>query len=202
MKTFKDYMTEGKKIGILYHYTQCANAISIIQGNEHLQLEPFELGSKNTFISLTRNSDLPNNPFGQFNIKLYNIRFAFDGDKLSDKYKVEPIAGFYDDDTDVFNLDKNHKRVRREWEEQEEIVHAKKKSNGIKSAKLLKYLKEIQVYTHEYERDTKCYETLKLLLKKKGINVPIKLVRKFQILKEDINWKNQYNWYKVYLNEK
>lgn len=73
---------EQKQVGILYHFTTVDSLKSIL----------IDEGLKNTtnkYISFTRNFDLLNTS-DNFRIGKHIIRFVFDGDKLSTKYKIEP----------------------------------------------------------------------------------------------------------------
>jgi len=107
----------------------------------------------------------------------YNVRIAFDGDAISNKFKVRPLAGLKNNDTDVFNQDKNDARVLRSSGEAEF-------SKKYKSFKLLPYIKQIQIYNCN-ERDLQLFEDVKALLKGKNLKIPVELVRKFKPYKQN-----------------
>ena len=195
MKTFKEFINERKQVGTIYHFTTCRNLLKLIQGNKRLNLDAFEFVSKNGFISFTRNYNATTYHFpdSYLDYTKYTIRISFDGDKISDKFKIEPIVGFIDNDNDIFNLEKNYKRVKREIGDYEEVLHSKaSKGNEFKSAKLLPYIKDIQIYSHDYDTSLECKNEVDKLLKKKRIDrVNVEVVRKFIPLKEssiDTQW--------------
>ncbi len=79
---FKQFLQEGKQVGILYHFTSCRNGRGILKKGY------LESGTEGDYFSFTRNFDLrfvSNEPWG-------GARLVFDGNKLSNKYKVEPFC--------------------------------------------------------------------------------------------------------------
>ena len=73
---------ESKQVGIIYHFTTVESLSNILTDG----------GLKNTtnkYISFTRNFDLLNTS-SNFKIGEHIIRFALSGDKLSNKYRIEP----------------------------------------------------------------------------------------------------------------
>jgi len=100
MKLFKDYITERKQVGTLYHYTDLKKAISIIKDGA------FKSGNRFKYISFTRDKNLHKRrdfknsdgttsgaSFDVGNMGI-TVRFVVNGDKLSDKYKVRPFNYF------------------------------------------------------------------------------------------------------------
>jgi len=78
---------EGRQRGVLYHFTNESGFNGIIDNN----------GIKSylhDFISFTRSFKPPKGSHVEYS----NIRFAFDGDKLSNKFKIEPYSDYgYDE---------------------------------------------------------------------------------------------------------
>ena len=71
------YLNERKQAGVLYHFTDIDALDKIL--NENV------LRSKYPYISFTRNSLFVTDD------TYFNVRIVFDGEKLSDKYKIEPF---------------------------------------------------------------------------------------------------------------
>lgn len=88
---------EAKQVGTLYHFTSL-EALDKIIDNEGL------VSNIHDWISFTRNFTNPKTG----HLEELNVRLAFDGDKLSNKFKIEPY------------LDKGY--ATRSDEEQEERV--------------------------------------------------------------------------------
>lgn len=106
--TFRDFIAiaEGKQVGTIYHFTRFTSLLNMLNNN-------FDLSSHNDYISFTRNYNMIEykNDFS-IDYKLGDkriVRLAIDGDKLSNKYKIEPYL-----DTDNF--------VNRSSGENEEII--------------------------------------------------------------------------------
>lgn len=81
MSKFKDLiknvLTEAKQVGLLYHSTRLDNAIEILEQNKLFAVR--DIG-----ISTSRHL---RNPYSADN----QVTFVLDGDKLSNKYKLEPF---------------------------------------------------------------------------------------------------------------
>lgn len=82
---------EGKQIGYLYHYTSLENLLNILKwdvmrATDGSKVDYGEL-EKGYFISFTRNKNFHkvNKMFGEL-----GVRITFDGDKLSNRYKIKP----------------------------------------------------------------------------------------------------------------
>jgi len=78
---------EAKQVGILYHFTEPRKLRSIFQRNGLVS-------NLNDYISFTRNFNLQK--ISDFHDN--TVRLVFDGDKLSNKYKIEP---FLDRDNNI-----------------------------------------------------------------------------------------------------
>ena len=73
-------LSERKQIGLLYHFTNFASLIGMIDSN-------FRLSSKiQPYVSFTRNKRMVSNSISQ------NVRLTINGDLLTDKYKITPYA--------------------------------------------------------------------------------------------------------------
>lgn len=116
LEAIQQVLSEGKQVGEIYHYT----TIPVIR--DILNQEPqFEMYSRNgeTF-SATRFSSLNklNHHFADC-----HVRISLDGDKISDKYKINPVAGLAGDDKNVFSLEHNpESRIKRNSNEAEEAI--------------------------------------------------------------------------------
>ena len=87
-------LAESKQVGVLYHFTNEVIIKEIVKSNV--------LQTSNGYVSLTRN----------YNLDFGNIRITLNGDKLSNRYKIEP---FYDG---VYNATTKRK-VRSPMRDQE-----------------------------------------------------------------------------------
>lgn len=144
----------------------------IINGSE--VASPFELISWNGVISCTRNMCMSSEIFrNDFNISDgYIVRISLDGDKISNKFKIKPITGYMNNDTDIFNHQKNFLRVDRNSGEQEEVILSKK-------INILPYIKQIDIFNND-SKSEELYKSVKDSLESKQI--PVNLVRKFKIV--------------------
>lgn len=85
--TFAAYgLTERKQVGILYHWTYAAYLEPIFSRDM--------LVSSYKYVSFTRNKNF------RFSSDIFNenaraVRLVIDGDKLSDRYKIEPYSHPY-----------------------------------------------------------------------------------------------------------
>ena len=93
---------EAKQVGTIYHYTGIKGAFGILGGG-HINSSPADRprDAKHEWnsISFTRNKNFTKASFGSgrkprlIGVRNPNVRFTFDGDKISNKYKVEPFSG-------------------------------------------------------------------------------------------------------------
>lgn len=103
---FYRFINEGKNIGLLYHFTTLSDAINIIElGRLYSTQNVWSMGGRHpkysSQISFTRDKLLyQDKPKGVS----FGVRFVFDGDKLSNDFKIKPVK--------FSNL----------WEESEEAV--------------------------------------------------------------------------------
>jgi hypothetical protein len=129
-----DILKEAKQVGTLYHYTYYSALEKILKTN---QLKAYEgsinnKGERGYSISFTRDKQLHRKsvasllPNGQ-----PEIRIEIDGDKLSEKYRIEPYA--------AGNF---QKKFKSHYEAEERIISDKKFSIPIKD-----YIKGIDILT-------------------------------------------------------
>jgi len=84
MIKFKDFITEEKQVGIIYHYTSIENAVRITDSG---MLRPINY----EYVSFTRNKTLHITAEDSIHTE---CRFVVDGTKLSRNYKVTPFNYF------------------------------------------------------------------------------------------------------------
>ena len=97
MKRFKDYITERKQVGKLYHFTNIPALIGILNFNAIASTEVSMLNRGKRAVSFTRNKNfhkIDQNYVGTA------ARITVNGDKLSDKYKIEPFS-YYKKKSDI-----------------------------------------------------------------------------------------------------
>jgi hypothetical protein len=123
---YKAMLSEGKQVGILYHYTTLESLKDIIESNQLLANDPDLSGMDNYDSELDPNADKgdmvsftrANPKSAQFSIAEYaEAALVINGDKLSNNYKIEPVQQYgldhrYQDEMeervykDINNLDK------------------------------------------------------------------------------------------------
>lgn len=176
-----DLLNEAKQVGTIYHYTTFANGLKILNTN---QLKAYHAaGSTNTnpvlAVSFTRDKRFHNNHNVGFDVSSFGqkpqVRFTIDGDKLSDKYKIQPYAQIGGSG----RLEKG----REEFEAEERVILDKPFS-----ITLLPYLKSIDMLVEykkpkdeddwDAEYDYKTYGPLQAEIIKfaQDKNIPINLV--------------------------
>jgi hypothetical protein len=90
MKTFKQFIYEGKQVGLLYHFTNNESLNKILDENKMIGSFMYEENGKDIYgVSTTRNKNL------NYDFKKNNIRITLDGDKLSNNYKIKPKDYWY-----------------------------------------------------------------------------------------------------------
>jgi hypothetical protein len=142
-----DLLKEAKQVGILYHYTNYDSAIKIV-AQDQLKSDYAVDSTKDNLkynISFTRNKN-----FATVKRSLMSgaprVRFTVDGDKLSDKYKIEPFAqkGF-------------EKAKKNSFEAEERIVYNKpfsiELSNYLISVDIVEELKDPGKYKYSSDWD-------------------------------------------------
>ena len=193
------YTNEAKQVGTIYHFTTI-NALKALLNKDELSkfgCDILTFYSHNTYFSTTRNyalsTDMYNNDFP---LAKYNVRIAIDGTKLSNKYKIKPIAGYILNDKDIFNHSKNFGRVKRSVGEYEEVVCPLKTN---KYFPLKDYIVEIQILPTFNELED--IEKLKNILKQLDVDIPINTGRKFKPLKESEYLIKDFEMYDIEYKE-
>ena len=84
----RENIAEGKQVGPIYHFTDYRNAIDVIKDGYVLKTLTKRMYGDNSqaFISFTRNKNLDSPTISR------EVRFAIDGDGLSNRYKIQPFA--------------------------------------------------------------------------------------------------------------
>lgn len=123
MKTFKEFLIEAKQVGTLYHLTNLDGMEYILRDNK-LRRGQYE------GISFTRNKML--NSYVGSPVNLF-FKLIIDGDKLSEKYKLEPYKYHANDRSIDFR------------KEAEELVRVNEISN------ISKYIKGIAFIYDNFE---------------------------------------------------
>jgi len=140
-----DLLNEGKQVGPLYHYTTLMSVYNIVNQNV---IRP----SMNGFVSFTRSK---NRDFGI--AQGTDAMMAFDGDKLSNNYKITPYQ-----DYEGFEQGE-------EEDEMEESVYGTIKN-------INKYLIKVTIYPEGIDRTGEQWSNKLIdLLKEK--NIPYEIVK-------------------------
>jgi len=94
MIRLKDLLKEAKQVGILYHYTTFTAAVNILKsGRLKSNLEGANRGTlTNPIYSISFTRDKVFHKSDRYLQKPLHCRFVFDGDKMSDKFKIQPYA--------------------------------------------------------------------------------------------------------------
>lgn len=154
-------ISEGKQVGTLYHFTSYKNMISIIRDNFILK------GSNIKYVSFTRNKSMRSDTISQ------NVRITVDGNKLSDKYKIEPYADY------------KSGYGRNLWDESEERISTERYPNGIDISKVWTKIDILSIKSQlgaiEWEEEepvsiTHYNELIKLLKEK---DIPYNILKKY-----------------------
>lgn len=150
MKDFKEFVSEAKQVGTLYHFTKVKSLQMMLDTSN------FVVSSFNQEVfSLTRNPELSHLAIFHPQINIQNgyiVRLNIDGDKLSERVKVRPLLGLIDNSGDVFNL-KNKYRVPKDWREWEEVIPV--------GVNIRKYIKSVSILDDGSEEVKHLVESLK-----------------------------------------
>ena len=163
-------LSENKQVGTIYHYTTYKNAISIIDQDQLKSDHAVDSTNSNPKynISFTRNKNfasvkrtlVPGTP---------RVRFIVDGDKLSNKYKIEPYAqkGFEKSDKNSF-------------EAEERIVYKKpfsvKLSDYLIGVDIVKELKDPGKYEYDFDWDMFGEDQKKLIELCQNKNIKVNII--------------------------
>ncbi len=181
MKSFKEFISEAKQVGTVYHYTDLESLHKLIN-----QDVPFRMYSKNNeTISTTRNSNLHLTGGYNKHFSKSGVRIALDGDKISEHHKIKPVAGLIDNEPDVLNHKHNEYRVSRNSGEAEESIM--KHPFDMK-----KYIKHIHIIRHR-EHDEKYEKEIKPKLDELGIEHTYhKSLSASSFQESSFNWEQNY----------
>lgn len=144
MIKLKDILKEAKQVGLLYHYTSKSGLESILDIDELYASSERYLGHELHFISFTRNKNF-HKKGANFNVKI-DYRITIDGDKLSNKYKIQPFTyqpGWdYEDNWEFDWLEDASESDRRDffnatgkYDEQEERINFGNRNSSIEDIK-------------------------------------------------------------------
>lgn len=98
IQLFEDFLNEAKQVGVIYHYTTFENGLKILQSNELKGSDAADSTNANPVfaISFTRDKRFHDNHNVGFDVSSFGqrpqVRFTVDGDKLSNKFKVQPYS--------------------------------------------------------------------------------------------------------------
>ncbi len=84
-------LKEAKQVGILYHYTSVAQAIGILNDNALIGNPSKDVEGNPSTVSFTRNQNYHNTV--EFKPTGGSARLAFDGDRMSNQFKLSPVMG-------------------------------------------------------------------------------------------------------------
>ena len=137
-------LNEGKQVGTLYHYTSAAGLKSILQSNRINASEESYNYEDQYFVSFTRNKNFHKR--GMMSGVKTEYRITLDGNKLSNKYKIQPFAyepgHNYEESWQYDWLKDEPESVRRDffnatgdYDEQEERIFFKNENGGIDNIK-------------------------------------------------------------------
>lgn len=138
-------LNEAKQVGTIYHFTTYDKSLSIILNQQMTSKE---------YISFTRNYDLKDAYSNDVNWG--DVRITIDGNKLSNKYKIEPF------------LDTKNSIKRNKGENEERII---KKSINIKGM-----IKQIDIL--DDERNKKSINDIEYICK--VLRIKCNIVDKFK----------------------
>lgn len=142
MKSFREYVSEAKQVGEIHHFTTVNSLADMVK-----QKQPMTLYSRNNEnISFTRNPLLPifNSHFNDC-----NVRITVDGDSLSNKYKIKPVAGLPNGEKGVLDTAKSYRVPRSSGEAEEAVInHPVNILSHIKHITILQHPKHDNDYNH------------------------------------------------------
>jgi len=148
MKNFKEYLSERKQVGKLYHFTTLDKLVKILKDGLKSEALIDKDDNSRDGVSFTRNyrhaKDISHGG-------VFDLRITIDGDKLSDKYKITP---FHDREYYKYQQ-QSGKKVE---DEMEELV------TTTKPIPIKKYI--LDIVTH-----TKKFDVIDKLEKKYGVKI-------------------------------
>ena len=140
----RDILKEAKQVGLLYHYTSKSGLKSILDSDELDASSERYQGHELHFVSFTRNKNF-HKKGANWNVKT-DYRITIDGDKLSNKYKIQPFAYIpgwsYEDNWEYDWLEDESEADRRhffnatgQYDEQEERINFRNRNTSIEDIK-------------------------------------------------------------------
>jgi hypothetical protein len=205
MIRLRDLINEAKQVGTIYHYTTFESGLKILQSNQLKSSDAADsTNAKPVFaISFTRDKRFHDNHVVGFEESSFGntpqLRFTIDGDKLSNRYSVQPYS-----QQGAFSKD------RKGFEAEERVI-----SDKIFTIPLSNYLISIDVLL-EYKKPTNKYDILgivdyemydpiraKIIKFAQDKNLPINLIvnkngdpwpdkAKQTLIQKILNWFKQY----------
>jgi hypothetical protein len=178
LANFKEFIKEGKQVGNIYHFTKVEALNHLISDEKQKEygLEVFEFFARNDRFSCTRDGCLAHNILSKdINVsKGYTVRIDFDGNKISNNFKIRPINGYINDED-------NGKRIGKEYQEKEEVISMKQNlvAQG-KTFKAIKYIKGIVFQNNILNNPEFDKEFIESELNK--LKIPFRYVRKYNEL--------------------
>jgi hypothetical protein len=202
-RNWTDSLNESKQVGVIYHYTTFENGLKILQSNELKGGAAEDSTNANPVfaISFTRDKRFHNNHNVGFDVSSFGqrpqVRFTVDGNKLSNRYKIQPYA--------QIGGSGRFEKQREEFEAEERVV-----SNKPFSIPILSYIESVDILIEykkpgnddwDMEWDYKTYAPISAELVKfaQDKNLPINLIvnkngdpwpdkAKKTILQKILNW--------------
>jgi hypothetical protein len=151
LKLFEEFISEGKQVGLLYHYTSFNSGIKILESKKLISSPTADGTLTNPVfgISFTRdkrfhNSNQMDRAVGFTKTSTGQrpqVRFTLDGNKISNNYKIEP-----------YSQGGSFAKNRKGYEAEERIV-----SNNNFSIPLMNYLTSIDLLV-EYKKAENKYD--------------------------------------------
>lgn len=98
LHTYESFLNEAKQVGVIYHYTTFENGLKILQSNELKADHAAYSTNTNPIyaVSFTRDKRFHDNHNIGFDVSSLGqtpqVRFTVDGNKLSNKFKVQPYS--------------------------------------------------------------------------------------------------------------
>jgi hypothetical protein len=140
----EEQLDESKQVGTIYHYTTFENGLKILQSNELKGGAAEDSTNTNPVfaISFTRDKRFHNNHNVGFDVSSFGqrpqVRFTVDGNKLSNRYKIQPYA--------QIGGSGRFEKQREEFEAEERVV-----SNKPFSIPILSYIESVDILI-EYKK--------------------------------------------------
>jgi hypothetical protein len=179
-RNWTDGLNESKQVGVIYHYTTFDNGLKILQSNQLKSHGTADSTKTNPMygVSFTRDKRFHNNHNVGFDVSSFGqrpqVRFTVDGNKLSNRYKIQPYA--------QIGGSGRFEKQREEFEAEERVV-----SNKPFSIPILSYIESVDILIEykkpgnddwDMEWDYKTYAPIraKIIQFAQDKNIPINLI--------------------------